>query len=93
MTGGSSGSFQNGKIYEDNPSCNAHLLFNSVILSAAKDPGNGGAITEASRHSLDVPGPTMKEHIDFVYLVSSNSGILYIGMTTGICRRALQHNA
>src|SRR5689334_24369862 len=53
MTGGSSGSFQNGKIYEDNPSCNAHLLFNSVILSAAKDPGNAGTITGVWRHSLD----------------------------------------
>jgi len=33
----------------------------------------------------------MKEHIYFVYIMSSNSGTLYIGMTNSIYRRALQH--
>jgi putative endonuclease len=35
----------------------------------------------------------MKEHIYFVYIMSSNSGTLYIGMTNSIYRRALQHKA
>jgi len=35
----------------------------------------------------------MKEHIYFVYIMSSNSGTLYIGMTNSICHRALQHKA
>ena len=33
----------------------------------------------------------MKEHEYFVYIVCSNSGTLYIGMTNSIYRRALQH--
>jgi putative endonuclease len=33
----------------------------------------------------------MKEHQYFVYIVCSNSGTLYIGMTKSIYRRALQH--
>ena len=33
----------------------------------------------------------MKEHEYFVYIMSSNSGTLYIGMTNSIYRRALQH--
>jgi putative endonuclease len=33
----------------------------------------------------------MREHEYFVYIVCSNSGTLYIGMTNSICRRALQH--
>ena len=33
----------------------------------------------------------MKEHQYFVYIVCSNSGTLYIGMTNSIYRRALQH--
>ena len=33
----------------------------------------------------------MKEHEYFVYIVSSNSGTLYIGMTNSIYRRALEH--
>jgi len=33
----------------------------------------------------------MKEHQYFVYIVSSNSGTLYIGMTNNIYRRALEH--
>ena len=33
----------------------------------------------------------MKEHQYFVYIVCSNSGTLYIGMTNRIYRRALQH--
>ena len=40
-------------------------------------------------HSLNA----MKEHIYFVYIMSSNSGTLYIGMTNSIYRRALQHKA
>jgi putative endonuclease len=33
----------------------------------------------------------MREHQNFVYIVCSNSGTLYIGMTNSISRRALQH--
>jgi len=33
----------------------------------------------------------MKEHQYFVYIVCSNSGTLYIGMTNSIYRRALEH--
>ena len=33
----------------------------------------------------------MREHEYFVYIVCSNSGTLYIGMTHSIYRRALQH--
>jgi|SRR5579884_954222 putative endonuclease len=33
----------------------------------------------------------MREHKYFVYIVCSNSGTLYIGMTNCIYRRALQH--
>ena len=33
----------------------------------------------------------MREHEYFVYIVCSNSGTLYIGMTNSIYRRALQH--
>ena len=43
------------EIYEENPPVIADLLFNSVILSKAKDPGNAGAIGEATRRSHDAP--------------------------------------
>ena len=33
----------------------------------------------------------MREHEYFVYIMSSNSGTLYIGMPNSIYRRALQH--
>lgn len=33
----------------------------------------------------------MREHKYFVYIMCSNSGTLYIGMTNSIYRRALQH--
>ncbi len=33
----------------------------------------------------------MREHNYFVYIVCSNSGTLYIGMTNSIYRRALEH--
>jgi len=33
----------------------------------------------------------MKDHEYFVYIMSSRSGTLYIGMTNSIYRRALQH--
>jgi putative endonuclease len=33
----------------------------------------------------------VKEHQYFVYMMSSRSGTLYIGITNGIYRRALQH--
>lgn len=33
----------------------------------------------------------MREHKYFVYIVCSNSGTLYIGMTNSIYRRAIQH--
>lgn len=33
----------------------------------------------------------MKEHLYFVYIMSSNSGTLYIGVTNSIYRRAQQH--
>jgi putative endonuclease len=33
----------------------------------------------------------MREHRYFVYIMCSNSGTLYIGMTNGIYRRVLQH--
>jgi putative endonuclease len=33
----------------------------------------------------------VKEHQYFAYIMSSNSGTLYIGMTNSIYRRALQH--
>jgi putative endonuclease len=40
----------------------------------------------------DIAGmTTMKEHQYFVYIMCSNSGTLYIGMTNSIYRRALQH--
>ncbi|HWJ48401.1 MAG TPA: GIY-YIG nuclease family protein [Candidatus Udaeobacter sp.] len=35
----------------------------------------------------------MKDHQYFVYIMSSGSGTLYIGMTNSIYRRALQHKA
>jgi len=35
----------------------------------------------------------MKDHEYFVYIMSSRSGTLYIGMTNSIYRRALQHKA
>jgi putative endonuclease len=35
----------------------------------------------------------VKEHQYFVYIMSSNSGTLYIGMTNSIYRRVLQHKA
>ncbi len=35
----------------------------------------------------------MREHKYFVYIVSSRSGTLYIGMTNSIYRRALQHKS
>jgi putative endonuclease len=33
----------------------------------------------------------MKQHEYFVYIMCSNSGTLYVGMTNSIYRRALQH--
>jgi predicted GIY-YIG superfamily endonuclease len=33
----------------------------------------------------------MREHKYFVYIMCSNSGTLYIGITNSIYRRALQH--
>ena len=33
----------------------------------------------------------MKEHEYFVYIVSSNSGTLYIGMTNNLYRQVLEH--
>ena len=35
----------------------------------------------------------MRKHKYFVYIVSSRSGTLYIGMTNSIYRRALQHKS
>jgi putative endonuclease len=35
----------------------------------------------------------MNDHEYFVYIVSSRSGTLYIGMTNSIYRRALQHKS
>ncbi len=35
----------------------------------------------------------MTEHQYFVYIMCSNSGTLYIGMTNSIYRRALQHKS
>jgi putative endonuclease len=35
----------------------------------------------------------VKEHQYFVYIMSSRSGTLYIGMTNSIYRRALQHKS
>jgi len=35
----------------------------------------------------------VREHKYFVYIVSSRSGTLYIGMTNSIYRRALQHKS
>ena len=35
----------------------------------------------------------MKDHEYFVYIMCSNSGTLYIGMTNSVYRRALQHKA
>jgi len=35
----------------------------------------------------------MKDHQYFVYIMSSRSGTLYIGMTNSIYRRALQHKS
>ena len=35
----------------------------------------------------------MREHQYFVYIMSSGSGTLYIGMTNSIYRRALQHKS
>ena len=35
----------------------------------------------------------VKDHQYFVYIMSSGSGTLYIGMTNSIYRRALQHKA
>ena len=35
----------------------------------------------------------MKEHQYFVYIMSSGSGTLYIGVTNSVYRRALQHKA
>lgn len=38
-------------------------------------------------------GRRMKDHEYFVYIMSSSSGTLYIGMTNSVYRRALQHKA
>jgi putative endonuclease len=35
----------------------------------------------------------MKEHQYYIYIVSSNSGTLYIGITKNLYRRILQHKA
>ena len=35
----------------------------------------------------------MKDHEYFVYIMSSRSGTLYIGMTNSIYRRAMQHKS
>ncbi len=35
----------------------------------------------------------MKDHEYFVYIMSSHSGTLYIGMTNSIYRRAMQHKS
>ena len=35
----------------------------------------------------------MRDHEYFVYIMSSHSGTLYIGMTNSIYRRALQHKS
>jgi putative endonuclease len=35
----------------------------------------------------------MKDHEYFVYIMSSRSGTLYIGMTNNVYRRALQHKS
>ena len=65
----------------------------SVILSEAKDPGRATSAAEAARRSPRVAGSAfvMRDHEYFVYIMSSHSGTLYIGMTNSIYRRALQH--
>jgi putative endonuclease len=48
----------------------------------------------ANRNSAQddkVFGVQMKDHEYFVYIVSSRTGTLYIGMTNSIYRRALEH--
>jgi putative endonuclease len=67
-------------------------LSRSVILSGAKDPENARVTTDALRHSIDSAAlHVMREHQYFVYIMSSNSGTLYTGITNNVYRRALQH--
>jgi putative endonuclease len=47
--------------------------------------------TTVSAQDDIVKGFPMREHEYVVYIVCSNSGTLYIGMTNSIYRRALQH--
>jgi putative endonuclease len=49
------------------------------------------AVPFASRTPTPLNENAVKDHEYFVYIVSSRSGTLYIGMTNSIYRRALQH--
>ena len=65
-----------------------------VILSKAKNPIHVDSSTAVDRSSLCAAwGLSMKEHQYFVYIMSSRSGTLYIGVTNSIYRRALQHKS
>jgi len=53
-------------------------------------------VQNAGQGILPVPprvNIAMKDHKYFVYIISSRSGTLYIGMTNSIYRRALQHKS
>jgi putative endonuclease len=52
------------------------------------EPVSLGETVPALRMTMET---RMKEHGYFVYIMSSRSGTLYIGMTNSIYRRALQH--
>jgi putative endonuclease len=61
----------------------------------SEGPGDAGKI-ERPQGILPVPprvNIAMNDHEYFVYIVSSRSGTLYIGMTNSIYRRALQHKS
>src|SRR6266446_10853087 len=53
---------------------------------AAAEPDDPKICIEGTRRTGD-----MKDHEYFVYIMCSQSGTLYIGMTNSILRRALQH--
>jgi putative endonuclease len=62
----------------------------------SEGPRCGQKYQDAARHS---PGPPLKANVAmkdreyFVYIMSSRSGTLYIGMTNSIYRRAVQHKS
>jgi putative endonuclease len=55
-------------------------------MPESKHPYTGGV-------TMQLRGVLMKEHRYWVYIVSSNSGTLYIGVTDSLTRRVLEHKS